>query len=391
MASDKSCCGSAVCGCESVESATLALADGKVFHGVAIGASGITSGEVVFNTALSGYQEILTDPSYTNQMLTFTCPHIGNVGCNDEDVESSCVHASGIIVRQMAKRYSNYRATMSLRDYLVRNNVVGIGDIDTRSLVLHLRTYGAQMGVIATGIEHSCDELVDMARALPSMEGQDLTTRVSTKVPYEWNQSIWTQEGGFSVISNEEMKGRPHVVVMDFGVKFNILRLLVAHGFRVTVVPASYGVDDIEALLPDCVFLSNGPGDPAAVTGAIHTVRNLVGAYPLYGICLGHQILALSQGAKTFKLKFGHRGGNHPVRNEHAGNVEITVQNHGFAVCEDGMPAHVKLTHINLNDRTIEGIEIPEARAFSVQYHPEASPGPWDARYLFKQFRDMVG
>jgi carbamoyl-phosphate synthase small subunit len=370
--------------------ATLALADGTVFQGKSVGAEGQTSGEVVFNTSMSGYQEILTDPSYVNQMLTFTYPHIGNVGCNSEDVESHKVQVAGLIVRKLSEHYSNYRAQESLEDYLVGNNVVAIAGIDTRQLVLHLRTVGSQMGIIATG-EVSADDLIDQARALPSMEGQDLAKVVSTAEPYEWSQGCWKLGQGYSEYLADELASRPHVVVLDYGIKFNILRLLTEHGFRVTVVPARYTADEVLACAPDAVFLSNGPGDPAAVTYGVETVKQLVGRRPVFGICLGHQILGLSQGAETFKLKFGHRGGNHPVRNERTRKVEITVQNHGFAVDQGSLSSDVVMSHLNLNDQTVEGLEIPEAKAFSVQYHPEASPGPMDARYLFKQFRSMVG
>uniref|UniRef100_A0A0A8KXH8 carbamoyl-phosphate synthase (glutamine-hydrolyzing) n=1 Tax=wastewater metagenome TaxID=527639 RepID=A0A0A8KXH8_9ZZZZ len=371
------------------KTATLALADGTVFKGRAVGADGEATGEVVFNTSMSGYQEILTDPSYVYQMLTFTTPHIGNVGFNSEDVESKKVQVAGFICREISEHYSNFRAQGSLGEYLRQNNVVGIDGIDTRALVLHLRTYGSQMGVIATG-DVSPSLLVDRAKTLASMNGLDLAKEVTCKASYIWKQRPWEPGAGYTEVSDADYKRLPHIVAMDFGIKFNILRLLVGQGFRVTVVPAQTSAEEILAMSPDGIFLSNGPGDPAAVTYAIGTIKKLVGKKPLFGICLGHQLLGLSQGAQTYKLKFGHRGGNHPVRNELSRKVEITAQNHGFAVDQSRMPSGVTMTHINLNDQTVEGLEIKDANAFSVQYHPEASPGPTDARYLFKQFRDVV-
>lgn len=369
--------------------ATLALADGTVFKGRAVGAEGESSGEVVFNTSMTGYQEILTDPSYVYQMLTFTTPHLGNVGVNDEDIESSKVQVSGFICRELSQHYSNYRGQKSLRKYLIDNNVIGLDGIDTRALVLHLRTYGAQMGVIKTGPVNS-DDLVDKARQLPDMNGLDLAKEVTCSRVYKWRQGTWISQYGYEEFSDTRLIRRPHVVAIDFGIKRNILRLLTRHHLRVTVVPATTSVEEILKLEPDGIFLSNGPGDPAAVNYGIETTKALVGKVPVFGICLGHQILGLSQGAKTYKLKFGHRGANHPVRNEISKKVEITVQNHGFAVDAASLPKHVKATHINLNDQTVEGLSIPEARAFSVQYHPESSPGPSDARYLFKEFQQLV-
>lgn len=369
--------------------ATLALADGKIFHGVSVGAEGETSGEVVFNTSMSGYQEILTDPSYAFQMLTFTYPHIGNVGVNSEDVESGRIHATGLIVRDFCDDYSNFRAEKSLRQYLEENGIVGISDIDTRELVLHLRTHGSQMGIIATGQTNPAD-LVDRARSLPSMEGLDLAASVSTDKPYDWFQGHWQLGRGFREFTAEELKNRPLVVALDYGIKYNILRNLTEAGFRVRVLPAKSTAAEVLAHRPDGVFLSNGPGDPAAVTYGIETVRSLIGKAPMFGICLGHQILGHALGAPTYKLKFGHRGGNHPVRNERTGFVEITVQNHGFATDAAKVPAGVCVTHLNLNDNTVEGLEVPEAKLFSVQYHPESSPGPRDASYLFDEFMKLV-
>jgi carbamoyl-phosphate synthase small subunit len=296
---------------------------------------------------------------------------------------------AGVIVRQLSEHYSNFRATGSFEDYLRNNRISGIQNVDTRSLVLHLRTHGSQMGVIGAENQSKSD-LVDIAKSLPTMDGLDLAKDVSTKKVYLWNEGVWSLKSGIEPITETESTQRPHVVAMDFGIKFNILRLLVGHGFRVTVVPADTTAEQIIKLKPDGLFLSNGPGDPAAVSYAIETVRMLLGKMPIFGICLGHQILGLAFNAPTFKLKFGHRGGNHPVRNELTGKVEITVQNHGFATSAEHVPSGVKITHINLNDNTIEGLEVSDISAFSVQYHPESSPGPHDALYLFKKFRDSV-
>lgn len=369
--------------------ATLALEDGTVFHGYAIGAEGMTSGEVVFNTSMTGYQEILTDPSYAFQLLTFTCPHIGNVGVNTEDVESKRVQSAGIIVRELSECYSNYRATQSLNEYLENQGIVGIGGIDTRALVLHLRDHGSKMGVIASG-EYADDALVDKAKALPSMEGLDLVKRVSAEYAYDWSEGTWKHGSGFAKVSEKDLSERPLVCALDFGIKYNILRLLTEVGFRVKVLPGTSTAEEVQSYSPDAVFLSNGPGDPAAVTYAIETTRALVGTVPMFGICLGHQILGHALGAPTYKLKFGHRGGNHPVRNEKTGFVEITVQNHGFATHADTVPKEVEITHMNLNDNTVEGLRVPDAKCFSVQYHPESSPGPSDARYLFEEFISLV-
>ena len=369
-------------------SAILALADGTTFTGQLIGAEGKAKGEVVFNTAMSGYQEILTDPSYVYQMITFTMPHLGNVGVNPDDVESKKVHAAGVICREFCAQPSNCRAKSSLKEFLVAHPVTGISGIDTRKLVLHLRTHGAQMGVIGAG-DVQADELVAEARALASMNGLDLAQHVTTGAAYSWSEGAWRFGVGYEEQS-AQLEGKPHVVALDFGIKRNILRLLASAGLQVTVVPATYSAQQIRALKPDGLFLSNGPGDPAAVQYAIATVRALLGEVPMFGICLGHQILGLALGLKTYKLKFGHRGGNHPVRNERTKKVEITVQNHGFAVSPDGLPQGVEITHINLNDNTVEGLAVPGKKAFSVQYHPESSPGPQDAQYLFNEFQRLV-
>jgi carbamoyl-phosphate synthase small subunit len=372
------------------EVATLALADGTIFKGYSIGAKGTASGEVVFNTSMTGYQEILTDPSYAFQMITFTYPHIGNVGANPEDIESDKIYATGIIVRELSKQFSNHRSTESLSDFLLRNKVVGISGIDTRELVLHLREHGSQMGVISTG-ECNSDDLVIKARELPSMEGLDLVSSVTTKEKYYWTEGTWTPTRGHTHYTENELKDRPLVIAIDYGIKYNILRLLIESGFRVLVVPASMSAKDIIKENPQGVFLSNGPGDPATLTYAINTVRELLGKTPIFGICLGHQVLAHAIGAKTFKLKFGHRGGNHPVKDKATSKIEITSQNHGFAVDAKSISDKYCVSHVNLNDETVEGFDLKDLKAFSIQYHPEASPGPHDARYIFKRFKELVG
>ena len=372
----------------SRKKAQLVLADGKTFTGDAFGFIGESWGEVVFNTAMSGYQEILTDPSYERQLLTFTYPHIGNVGVNLEDVESKRVHAAGIIVKAPPKTYSNYRATQSLEDYLVENKLVGISGIDTRELVLHLREHGAQMAIISsTGAK--VDDLLERARALPSMEGMDLVKDVSVKSAYDWSEGSWVLGAGYNKGVIPDLSKAPTIVAIDCGIKTNILRLIADLGFKIKVVPVTASAAEILGYKPAGVFLSNGPGDPATLGYLISTVKELLGKTPIFGICLGHQILGHAVGCPTYKLKFGHRGGNHPVKNLISGKVEITVQNHGFASIRDKIGSGVKLTHLNLNDDTVEGIAVPDARAFSVQYHPEASPGPLDSHYLFQQFKNL--
>ncbi|HVP65814.1 MAG TPA: glutamine-hydrolyzing carbamoyl-phosphate synthase small subunit [Anaeromyxobacteraceae bacterium] len=366
--------------------ATLALADGTVFHGQSFGASGEASGEVVFNTSMSGYQEILTDPSYVGQMVCMTYPEQGNYGTNDADEESTRPHPTGFIVRHFACEPSNFRATDALESYLRRHGIVGIHGVDTRRLTRHIRVTGAQMGVIST--EGSDRALVERARSLPGMEGQDLATRISTAAPYEW------VETGADCWTDAERRPQPaprfHVVAYDWGLKRAMLRLLAAAGCRVTVVPASYSAEHALAKRPDGIFLTNGPGDPAAVRGARETVAALLGKVPVFGICLGHQILALAIGGSTYKLKFGHRGANQPVKDLATGKVDITCQNHGFAVDDRSLGRRARVTHVNLNDGTVEGIEVLDAPAFSVQYHPESSPGPHDARHLFGRFVGMM-
>jgi len=369
-----------------MKKAVLALADGEVFEGVSFGAAGEASGEVVFNTSMTGYQEILTDPSYVGQMVCMTYPEQGNYGVSAADQESERPHATAFIVRNHAEQPSNFRAEHSLAEYLERNRVVGISGIDTRRLVRHIRTAGAQMGVVST--EGSPKALVDRARSLPGMEGQDLASVISCRSKYEWN------EGGADAWSEEDRSpaadARLHVVAYDWGLKRAMLRLLAEQGCRITVVPCPTSAEEALALKPDGIFLTNGPGDPAAVKGAREAVAGLLGKVPVFGICLGHQILALAIGAKTYKLKFGHRGANQPVKDLASGKVDITCQNHGFAVDDASLGKRARVTHVNLNDGTVEGIEVLDAPAFSVQYHPESSPGPHDARALFGRFVQMM-
>ena len=362
--------------------AILALADGTLFKGVAIGASGHTVGEVVFNTAMTGYQEILTDPSYTRQIVTLTYPHIGNVGANSEDTESGAVFASGLIIRDLPLLHSNFRSEDSLSDYLVKNNVVAIADIDTRKLTRILREKGAQAGCIMAG---DIDEAraVELARGFGSMAGQDLAKVVSCKESYSWNLREWRLGQGYT----EQTDTPFHVVAYDFGVKHDILRMLAERGCKLTVVPAQTPAKDVLALNPNGVFLSNGPGDPEPCDYAITAIREILDTkLPVFGICLGHQLLGLASGAKTSKMKFGHHGANHPVQDLDSGRVMITSQNHGFQVDESSLPANVRVTHRSLFDQTVQGIALTDRPAFSFQGHPEASPGPEDVAYLFDRF-----
>ncbi|MBI4470435.1 MAG: glutamine-hydrolyzing carbamoyl-phosphate synthase small subunit [Acidobacteria bacterium] len=376
-------------------SGVLALEDGLVLRGEAFGATGTTFGELVFNTALTGYQEVLTDPSYAGQIVVMTYPHIGNYGTNDLDAESRRSFVEGFVVRAYAPVFSNWRAEESLGDYLKRQRVVGLSGIDTRRVVRHIRDRGAMRACISS--ERLSDEAaIAGARAAPSMLGLDLASRVSCVEPYEWTgdppASVALSRTG-SAAEDPRPRGEVlyRVVAYDFGAKFNILRSLESHGCAVTVVPASTTAEDALALGPDGIFLSNGPGDPEPLEVAVANVRRLLGRRPVFGICLGHQILGLALGGRTFKLKFGHRGGNQPVKNLITGRVEITAQNHGFAVDPDSLPSSaVEITHLNLNDHTLEGMRHRSLPVFSVQYHPEASPGPHDAQYLFHDFIELM-
>ena len=373
--------------------ALLALADGTHFLGHAVGAAGHAVGEVVFNTALTGYQEILTDPSYCRQIVTLTYPHIGSYGVNDEDVEATRAHAAGLVIKDLPLRASNFRATRGLSDYLCAEGLVAIAGIDTRRLTRVLRTRGAQNGCITafpagTVVgESQVAEAVARAAAAPSMSGQDLAQVVSVERPYEWTQTEWQLGQGYG----EQNAPRWHVVAYDFGVKRNILRMLASRGCRITVVPARTPASAVRALKPDGLFLSNGPGDPEPCDYAIEATRQLVdGGLPTFGICLGHQILALASGAKTFKMKFGHHGANHPVKDLDSGRVSITSQNHGFAVDEATLPATLRPTHVSLFDGTLQGLERTDRPAFCFQGHPEASPGPHDIGYLFDRFTALM-
>jgi carbamoyl-phosphate synthase small subunit len=366
--------------------AILLLEDGTVFEGTSFGAKGIKCGEVVFNTSMSGYQEILTDPSYHEQIVTMTYPLIGNYGTNGEDIESRKLFVSGFIVKENCDYPSNWRNQQSLSDYLKCNNVVGLQGIDTRKLVKHIRDAGAMRGIISSS-ELSIPKLKKKLETYPGLEGRDIVKKVTIDKTYKWNKPV------IDVLSDKpaERTSKFKVVAVDFGIKQNILRLLYSHGCDVTVVPANTSAKQILAKKPDGVFLSNGPGDPAPVDYGIKTVKELLGKVPIFGICLGHQILSQALGGKTYKLKFGHRGANHPVKNLDTGMIEISSQNHGFCVDMDSLKGKgVEVTHINLNDNTVEGVRCPKMKAFSVQYHPEASPGPHDSSYLFDNFTDLM-
>ena len=368
--------------------AILALEDGTWFQGVSAGAPGQTEGEVVFNTSMSGYQEVLTDPSYAGQIVTMTAPQIGNYGVADTDQESDHPQVAGFIMRDPSPVSSNWRATGTLRDYLTRHNIVAIGDIDTRALTKKLRSAGVMRGIIATGTVDPA-ALVEQTRQIAHMEGSDLVKDVTCKAPYDFETSLAdaVTEASYGVAPLRRARRPLRVAAYDFGIKTNILRRLAAHGCKVRVFPAATPAAEVLAWKPDGIFLSNGPGDPAAVTYAIDNIKEIAKSdVPTFGICLGHQLMGLALGAKTYKLKFGHRGGNHPVKQLDSGAVEITSQNHGFAVDPDSLPSNVRVTHLNLYDGTVEGLRHIDKPIFSVQYHPEASPGPHDADYLFDEF-----
>ncbi|MGZ8210053.1 MAG: glutamine-hydrolyzing carbamoyl-phosphate synthase small subunit [Burkholderiales bacterium] len=362
--------------------AILVLKDGTVFRGTSIGVDGLTVGEVVFNTAMTGYQEILTDPSYARQIVTLTYPHIGNYGANSEDVEADRIYAAGLVIRDLPVLASNFRQSWSLSEYLKRENVVAIADIDTRRLTRMLRDKGAQDGCIMAG-EVDEAKALEAAREFPGLVGMDLAKVVSCKKPYAWQESTWALGTGYSASGD----GRYHVVAYDFGVKRNILRSLVSHGCKVTVVPAETPAEEALGLDPNGILLANGPGDPAPCDYAIRAIRTFLGVgVPLFGICLGHQLLGLAVGAKTIKMKFGHHGANHPVQDLDTGRVMITSQNHGFAVDPATLPANARITHVSLFDGSLQGFTLTDRPAFCFQGHPEASPGPHDVDYLFDRF-----
>jgi carbamoyl-phosphate synthase small subunit len=367
--------------------AILALADGRIFEGNSFGATGEANGEVVFNTAMTGYQEVLTDPSYRGQMVTMTYPQIGNTGINPEDIESRGVFLSGFIVKEYQECYSNWRATMSLGSYLQENGVVGIQGIDTRALTRHLRDKGAQNGIIST-IDPDHASLISKAKAVPSMTGLNLASAVSCVKPYHWTEGVWDLEAGYPQVDSAGLKYK--VVAYDFGIKYNILRCLVDAGCDVTVVPADFSAEQALAMNPDGIFLSNGPGDPEPLLQVQAEIKKFVGKLPIFGICLGHQLLGLALGGRTVKLPFGNHGSNLPVMDMSTRKVEITSQNHGFAVDLDSLGDDACLGHENLNDQTVEGIHHCSLPIFSVQHHPEASPGPHDSQYLFGRFVEMM-
>jgi carbamoyl-phosphate synthase small subunit len=380
--------------------AILALADGRSFEGTVFGAEGEAAGEVVFNTSMTGYQEILTDPSYQGQLVAMTYPEIGNVGVNPEDIESSRPFMNGFIVKDYTPEPSNWRAAQPLHEYMKAHGIVGIQGIDTRSLVRHLRDHGSQEGIIST-LASSAQDLAAKAKAAPGLVGVDLVREVTCEAAYDWDQGMWRLQDGYKqrALSGPAPKRKRKgtfaapafsVVAYDYGIKYNILRNLAEAGCRVRVVPAATPAEDVLALKPDGIFLSNGPGDPDAVPYAKENVQKLIGKRPVFGICLGHQIMGLALGGKTYKLKFGHHGGNQPVMDLTTRKVEITAQNHGFAVDADSLKGATEVTHLNLNDNTVEGLAHRELPIFSVQYHPESSPGPHDANYLFQRFTEMM-
>jgi carbamoyl-phosphate synthase small subunit len=376
------------------KSAILVLEDGTVFKGTAIGADGAAVGEVVFNTSMTGYQEILTDPSYAEQIITLTYPHIGNTGTNSEDEESNTIWAKGLVIRDLPLLASNFRNEQNLTDYLKAHNILGIADIDTRKLTRILREKGAQNGCIMTVdtiIENAETDALAQAKAFPGIEGMDLAKVVSTKQEYQWTEGSWQLGKGHACFKDKPENSQFHVVAYDFGAKRNILRMLVDRGCKVTVVPAQTPASDVLAMNPDGIFLSNGPGDPEPCDYAISAIKTFLETdIPIFGICLGHQLLGLASGAKTVKMKFGHHGGNHPVKDFERNVVMITAQNHGFAIDEDNMPKNLKVTHVSLFDQSIQGIHRTDKPAFSFQGHPEASPGPADAAPLFDHFIDLM-
>ena len=365
------------------------LEDGTVFRGVSFGAKGCAVGEVVFNTSMTGYQEILTDPSYSKQIVTLTYPHIGNYGCNGEDEESSQVHVQGLVIRDLPLLASNFRSESTLSDYLVRHNVVGICDIDTRKLTRLLREKGAQAGCIMTTDDLDEDKALQLAKQFPGLKGMDLAQTVTCRAPYEWTQGVWSLGKGHN---NQQPQDLPyHVVAYDFGAKRNIFRMLAERGCRLTVVPAKTPAEEVLAMNPDGVFLSNGPGDPEPCTYAQEAIKVFLDkGLPIFGICLGHQLLGLASGAETVKMKFGHHGANHPVKDVEKGTVMITSQNHGFAVDKDTLPSCLKVTHVSLFDGSLQGMHRTDKPAFSFQGHPEASPGPHDGAGLFDHFIDLI-
>ena len=371
--------------------AILALEDGRIFRGKSFGARAECSGEVVFNTSLTGYQEIFTDPSYAGQIVVLTNPHIGNYGTTPHDAEAKRPYIEGLVTREFSPMSSNWRSTQVADEYLECYGVPVIAEVDTRAVVRHLRANGVMRGVIASGDNLDVDALVARARAIKKMEGTDLASVVSTKEAYTWDATEPKNQTGDSLLKSTVDGADPlHVVAYDFGIKENILRMLARENINVTVVPARTPAEDVLAMNPDGVFFSNGPGDPEPLDYAIETVQKLKGKKPLFGICLGHQIFGLALGGKTYKLKFGHHGGNHPIMNHQTGKVEITAQNHNFNVDPESLPGDVEKTHTNLNDQTLAGLKHKTDPMFSVQYHPEASPGPHDSHYLFKDFRKMM-